>query len=296
MTIDNKIIRCSRKINSIITPLKNILNVNLFSLNRYYHDNSMFILSNRHDWLNYYLKPKDKSNTTYPNIAEVKVLFLEEYPKDSAIWSNLILPLQKKLGIYQLTVLPFHSFSYTDIIILGTLKQDQAFYRNIISHYDILKHFLLYFNDKARHEIKAAAEHKFFNEHDILMNAKPQTTPLKTDKHLLINTFISKLNIHRFYLPDIPEDIYFTRREMDCIKLIVAGYNYKKIALKLKISAKTIYEYIEKIRDKLKCNSKKELQERLTVVIHQKNNLPHNFVVKKQTILRQNNQDEKNNV
>lgn len=55
----------------------------------------------------------------------------------------------------------------------------------------------------------------------------------------------------------------FSPRELDCIKLLMFGYSYKRIASKLDLSTRTIEYYIENIKRKLDCCNKQMLIDKL---------------------------------
>ncbi len=58
-------------------------------------------------------------------------------------------------------------------------------------------------------------------------------------------------------------EIKFTTREIDCMKLLVHGYSYKRIATMLNLSKRTVEHYSENIRDKLNCHNKQALIDKL---------------------------------
>ena len=64
---------------------------------------------------------------------------------------------------------------------------------------------------------------------------------------------------NRFYFDENATDKYFTPRELEVLKLLMTGYQSKKIALILKISSRTADEYIDNIKTKLNCYTKSEV-------------------------------------
>jgi DNA-binding CsgD family transcriptional regulator len=53
--------------------------------------------------------------------------------------------------------------------------------------------------------------------------------------------------------------VYFTRRELDCVKELIRGKTIKMIARTLDVSPRTIEHHLENIRSKACCNTKSEL-------------------------------------
>ena len=58
-------------------------------------------------------------------------------------------------------------------------------------------------------------------------------------------------------------NIYFTRREAECVKLLLKGKTMKGSAVDLRISLRTVEFYIKNIKKKLSCHSRTELIEKV---------------------------------
>lgn len=63
----------------------------------------------------------------------------------------------------------------------------------------------------------------------------------------------------RLYLGEIFDNEYLTLREVMVFRLILYGYTSQRIAMTLKISAKTVEGYTENIKNKLQCSTKAEI-------------------------------------
>ncbi len=104
------------------------------------------------------------------------------------------------------------------------------------------------------------------------------------DPTLFQRLFISSMNEHEFVGPhhaDVSESrnvrkwtrtpicfvnesepqIYFTRREAQCVACIIKGYTNPQAAEVLDLSKRTIEFYIKNVRRKLNCRNKSELLE-----------------------------------
>lgn len=55
------------------------------------------------------------------------------------------------------------------------------------------------------------------------------------------------------------EGIYFTRREAECMLLLLEGRTMASVATALKLSHRTIEFYTKNMKNKLKCHTKEEL-------------------------------------
>lgn len=52
---------------------------------------------------------------------------------------------------------------------------------------------------------------------------------------------------------------YLTKREIDVLKFVILGHSAKKIGHMLQISSRTVEGYIDKLKEKLRCGSKREI-------------------------------------
>lgn len=66
-------------------------------------------------------------------------------------------------------------------------------------------------------------------------------------------------NIKRYYLGDQYPNIYFTRREMECMEGFFRGRRVKQIARDLNVSPRTVEEHFENMREKLHCRNNRKL-------------------------------------
>ncbi len=57
-------------------------------------------------------------------------------------------------------------------------------------------------------------------------------------------------------------EIYFTKREAQCMHFLLKNYSAKKTALKLSISKKTVEHYIAKLKEKLDCTTREAINEK----------------------------------
>lgn len=68
----------------------------------------------------------------------------------------------------------------------------------------------------------------------------------------------------RIYLVDKRyAEIYFTRRESECLVLLTTGQTIKETAATLKLSPRTVEFYLKNIKEKLQCRTKIELLEKI---------------------------------
>lgn len=90
----------------------------------------------------------------------------------------------------------------------------------------------------------------------------PERLPagLKTNKRKPEKASIKRC----YYLGAEYPEVYFTRREAECLVHLLKGKTINSTAISLGISRRTVEFYVKKMREKLKCNSKPELLEKVS--------------------------------
>ncbi len=244
----------------ICQPLQQVFNINNFAYHRYYWDGTRFTLSSRKDIAEYYYSIKgDQCRSGIPDIREPGIYFLDDYDHDTEFGKKIITPYAKNFGTSHFVVVVKHHIGVSEVIIYGVPVEYVDFNRDFLMHREFFENFLLYFKDQAKALIKIAKQTRYkfyFGEFEYI---KSRTEQLQ--KRLQSNN--DQFNFGRFYLSGEHEDIYLTRKELECLLLFYKGNNYQKIAKHLSISPITVQRHFDTIRDKFSCKNKKELKELL---------------------------------
>ncbi len=122
-----------------------------------------------------------------------------------------------------------------------------------------LQHFCLLVKDKMQPWIK---------RYQLLPQemAKHPIDSLRTNTHssLADQPLNNSLAIKRYYLgAPFALNVYFTQREMDCLKLSFLGYTAKQMALQLRISYRSVEKHLETAKRKADCRNFNELRLKL---------------------------------
>lgn len=104
---------------------------------------------------------------------------------------------------------------------------------------------------------------------DLMKNYQRKKTSIKTER-IMKNYFLSEPFAH----------IYFTHRELECIKLLIAGYSNREVSDILGLSERTVEFYIRNMRDKTGTLSKSALLElmKITQFTEKKNKTPQSRI------------------
>ena len=124
----------------------------------------------------------------------------------------------------------------------------QSFY---IENLELLKDFTLSFNMNAADIIIPNN-----NKLAIYKDFKPYNTVIDSYESKKIREFIKATPILKHPLLTSSGEIYVSKKELECLTLMVAGKSAKHISLQLNISHKTVEKHLEHIKRKLGCKEK----------------------------------------
>lgn len=79
-----------------------------------------------------------------------------------------------------------------------------------------------------------------------------------------------KITLQRHYLGNKYPGIYFTKTEVQCLECFIAGFTNRKTAEALNLSDRTVEFYLNNMKEKLTCSTKKQLIEKF---LNQKKNV-----------------------
>jgi len=120
-------------------------------------------------------------------------------------------------------------------------------------NFDMLEAFINYFNEKAEGLIKKST--KILLGINAINPNQLQEIAYK-DK---LATFLKEIKYSEYKLYNIANKYHLSRREVQCLDLIMQNKINKEIAYALGLKQKTIDIYIERLKNKLRCRTKLEL-------------------------------------
>jgi DNA-binding CsgD family transcriptional regulator len=240
----------SNDIASICSPLK-IIGISYFTLYRVYKDGYRSIYTNNPDWIHFYYL-----NSYYKNAG----INLEKTPTEFVFWStvkNINIMRQRDaslaangFGIYQGVTLIAKEERYVDFYSFGATNDRADTEKWLIYNLDLLKRFIYYFRSTAVNILRQSEQNKIYvpNSKDFLILGTV-VNPEDSKKA----EFLRATQINKFYIND---DVYLTKREIDCAKKMIIGSSIKETARELKLSPRTVEEYINNIKIKTGSNTK----------------------------------------
>ena len=143
-----------------------------------------------------------------------------------------------------------------DMYHFATTNDNEQFHNYLLNNLDLLQKFALYFKDEADRLIKNGEkfeENKFSVSATTKVQQNEIAKTLNYQDSFNANAALNRLTLHKFYLVGKFHGRWLTRQECRCIAWLIRGKTLKEIGLILQISAKTVIEHIEHVKDKLNC-------------------------------------------
>lgn len=226
----------------IIKPLIDFFRLTSFVYQKNFLDGSEIRLSNQPVWVRHF----------YANKLHQKSIFEvhpKRFKKNRIIWASLpqhqgVLKEARDFNIDHGITFIEPSDNGCEFFFIGTQSNRPEVMANYLNHIDILERFLCYFRDKASRLIKEAQQHR-------LIIPNKFTEAINTDlfENFDRSAFLEALDI----------DQPFSGRELQCIKLLLKGYQLKMMAKELNISPRTIETHLNHIKTKLGLKTKADL-------------------------------------
>lgn len=261
---NHKFITTSKLLHQICEPLKH-LKIHMFSYLKIFNDGSEINLSTHPEWVVNYYQFGLYQTSEFENSYQVQQKGFKWWPLESA------LPVFKHgreyfNSYYGLTYcLPeadgcVYFFFSTDA---ENYNQLEYYWNNL----DLLEHFIAYFCDKSGDLIEECGISRLH------LPEKFRRVPIK---YSLPNDKIESALDRQKFLAALkqsqgdPLSLFLqnyeplTKRERQCLELMLQDSKARCIAEKLNLSVRTTEDYLERIKSKLSCSSKQELVIRLT--------------------------------
>ena len=229
------------EIDRLIYPLALHFGLNSFNYHKTYHNDAKIYLSNDPKWQAYYLQRRLYLHSVFE-------LSAHNYVKTRIIWSNVddhgfILHEALKFGINYGVTLVEPVADGCEFYFLGTTTKDKNVMNKYLSNFALVEKFIANFRQGAQDMFARVEPHQLiirdWQNNDLHFNSTNQVDRL---------AFLMAIYGYTF-----------SRRELDCVPLLLKGYSCKQIAEHLKISFRTVEVYVNNLKQKTGTGSKNEL-------------------------------------
>jgi DNA-binding CsgD family transcriptional regulator len=256
----NKVKQTHHNFNKITAVLGDMLGIS-FGYMIIFKDNSYYTIQHDLDCLTKFVTEIEKSSifcsrNVTNSFDQDKYIF--------TLWPST--PISSAMEIYfqhniwnGITVSELHDY-YTELYWFNGGAVTSEWHKFFIRNKPLLLKFINYFNNHK--ELLQIDERnitqgmfKFKNGFDINI---PESVYLQNESSA-IKALISKLDLKSAHLDTIQQELNLSRREVEVLVNICHGYTMKSTAQKLKLSAKTIESYIDRIKHKTGLRFKTDL-------------------------------------
>lgn len=155
-------------------------------------------------------------------------------------------PVLESIGITYFNYLKIHHLDSSRELLTNNANWIDHFYiRNI----DLLKRFILYFNDKGYSLINRAEKNRIYLPEKQLIDAGRLNSHQFSESER--ERFYKKTQIEKYYLLNEADDLYLTRKQAECVAYFIEGATAKQCAKALNISHRTVESYVEDVKNKI---------------------------------------------
>jgi DNA-binding NarL/FixJ family response regulator len=232
----------SNFLKNILAPLTQLSDIHYFHYGVNFPDNSVFSLSTNSQYLESWY------TSQFPHcgfhLSEGWHLWNTHLPQKQ-------LEVAENLDIGHGIHLVRHQKEKTEVFGFASHCDNRKIYDFYLNQSHLLKKFTQYFLEEAKELITIGQAQLIVPPPKmILKDENLEKISYKQNDLPAINSFYQKIN-HPFRL--------LSKRESECFGLLIQGISSTAIGHKLGLSSKTVYVYIDRIKQKLGCHNKEEL-------------------------------------
>ncbi|OJW47101.1 MAG: hypothetical protein BGO67_10345 [Alphaproteobacteria bacterium 41-28] len=239
-------------VDSFCQPLKSV-GIQFFTYSRLYEGGKGIFLCNNDQWYetkfqndlfdqngfvtvrNLYRNDFTKSIFTGAPSKEIKLL---EFLYNLDFWNSI--------DLYK------YEEEYKEVFHFASNRENVQIMNFYVNNISFLENFAYYFREKISKKILEAPK-------DIYIRIRKNANPIIIEdaKELCINSELS--SSHKFTLHLNGKWISFSQRQIQCLSLLYRGKTAKEIGLILNLSYRTIESYLDTLRLKLECHTRKQI-------------------------------------
>lgn len=233
----------SGTIEKICEPLFSNFEITNFGYVKMYDDGSMLRLSTDHEWTKKYF--------IYGFYNDIDFYAMQKIPEGG---TRKVLVYGTPLGehysalydhnIWNIIVIYERQKNFGNVWFFAATREKAQIIGFYLNNMHILEHFILYFKEKTFNLIKDKnSEHLIRTRKNAFLESFNYGKTMKN--------FLNNMDFERFYLEGTYKDIYFSKKEFECILHLSNGKTIKEIAKLLNISPRTIETHISNMKKKI---------------------------------------------
>lgn len=245
-------------IRELFDPILKSIGITYFNYIKIYKDDcSRELLTNNPEWIDHFYK-----NALFNTIGAVDIE--HRFPKGYFLWSELdykdpiYLQGRDFFNIDNGITFIMKREKVTHLYIFASYKENKNINTFYLYNIDLLQRFIHYFNDSAEFLIKEVEKHPIFLPTREIKKCAAGNNKI-TEFSKIKDKFLCSTNINRYFLKNVSEKLYLTKKQAECARLYVKGFTSKDIANEMGISHRTVEVYLLTIKNKLQKEFKKHL-------------------------------------
>ncbi|MBA2654139.1 MAG: helix-turn-helix transcriptional regulator [Gammaproteobacteria bacterium] len=238
---------------TICEPLINFFNVNFFAHVRAFHDGGFASLITRPELGEHYITQKYPIQFSGGNGIVLANGFYVVSGNSDIYTIKIAGDLRERFNTDHFVCIIDKQKDFDDMFSLATTPDNTYILNKYINNLDLLNQFLLYYKEKSKSLIAKSKVARYSSEH---FGATTQPMPCNIADR---EAFIQTMPLNKITLRGNLGDAVISKRELDCLKLIIKCYSFKQIGKTLDISPRTVETYVNTLKSKLGCDTKLEL-------------------------------------
>lgn len=246
----------SSDIKEICKPLFEGFGISYFRYTKIFRKGGCIWLCTNNEWLSHYVD----MGYYHDGMSEQNI---DQYSSGVFVWqpaNNAVLKdAQQNFNIDHGVTIIDQSKDYCEMYHFATRQENHAITNFYINHQDILRHFILYFKDKAHKLITSLNKSKIIlpisRKIKTLDSHEFAKSPSLQNKH----KFFESTTCQQFHLGGAYNNVYLTKREAECIAWLCKGKTADEIGIILNISRRTVINHLHHIKEKTACHSMSQL-------------------------------------
>lgn len=250
-----RVFNLSRQVYDLCAPIRKHFNVTYFNYVRLNQDNSRCLLTDSPDWIDTFYKYKLYNQKT---TLDIEALKYKEYISWKQLKDEFAFQEALKFNIANGITLIEPSETWLELYWFGTSNDNFIAGDSYENNVDAFKRFILYFKDKGSKILDVSYSSP------VILNDYSNHTSRHDERELerFIKTIIDSEN-YRFVYESGQTTKFLSKQETVCASYLILQHSMHEIAVKLKVSPRTVETYINNIKNKLQCQSKQRLIEKL---------------------------------
>lgn len=242
----------------ICNPLFEKYSICAFLYARVFDNGTAYPLISHHEWHEHHFKKGYMITPPIPPKFITNKFYYLLTGNEPGPFQEILYDLRNLFGLWYPICLIERYYGFYDLFMFFTTPENHNIINFYINNIDVLEKFKFYFKEKANKLIIKSEKNKLIIPEHMRPNfggLKKPFNSIDTDKQ----KFLEQINVNRYILSSYGKEVFFTKREIDSLKCLGRGRTVKEAAKLMRISPRTVEDYINSIKCKLGLRRKSEI-------------------------------------